>query len=316
MSFNITIEVLDGFSNRLHLNTVLNLVVNIPTIYFIVFHSSKAMGFYKYYLLYTVVTTLVMDLHQTFFYGIYFLLPSMVNYLIFNINISVVGFGLLSLAGYRYFSLNGSFNFFEKKITLFGLFFVGIVYPIPTVITLVLASFDQNEKEITNLVKNQSPEFLSLTKLGICSSFKTAPLGYLYMGISGLQIGLVEFLGFFFTLRTVSVLKSLKGSLSKTTYSVQKQFLISMSLQILIPIFTLLMPISLVMFLAILNVRNSSFFSEIAVHIMTLHAPLNGLVILLSIKPYRDALKKFTSFKFFNINVQIFAVTTSETTDR
>ena len=276
MSINVSVQVLDEFSNRLRINTALNVIINVPTIYLIICRSSTAMGFYKYYLLYSVVTTFIMDLHQSVFYGVYFLLPSMasccssycrylgmiwgpqVNYLILNLNMSIVGFGLVSLAAYRYFSLTGELKFFEKKYSLLILFLLGITYPIPTIIALVVASFNQSREDIESLIGRQNPEFLTLVNMGICSSFKTLTLGYLYIGISGIQIGIVECLGFVLALKTMNLLKSLRGSLSKSTYDLQRQFLISMVLQLLIPIFTLIIPTMVIMSLALLNIKNSA----------------------------------------------------------
>ena len=79
MSSNFSVANLDNFASRLHYNTALNLGVNIPMIFLIIFYSSKAMGYYKYYLLYSVVTTMIMDFHQTFIFGMYLLLPTMTN---------------------------------------------------------------------------------------------------------------------------------------------------------------------------------------------------------------------------------------------
>ena len=72
-------EILASVPNyylRLQINTVTNLSVNFMCIYLVLRYSTKAMGNYKYYILFNVISTMIMDFHITCVYGIMLLFPS------------------------------------------------------------------------------------------------------------------------------------------------------------------------------------------------------------------------------------------------
>ena len=75
MNNSSILEMVDGYYIRLQINTITNLIVNSTCIYLILNYSSKAMGNYKYYILFNVVSTMIMDLHISGFYGVLVLFP-------------------------------------------------------------------------------------------------------------------------------------------------------------------------------------------------------------------------------------------------
>ncbi|KAE9548031.1 hypothetical protein FO519_008753 [Halicephalobus sp. NKZ332] len=268
------------------------------------------MGYYKYYLLYTVVTTMIMDFHQTLIFGMYLLLPTMTNccsgfcrswdmfwgpqfnYIILNFSMSITGCSLIALALYRFYVLSGKVFIFESKYSIPLLFIISVLYPIPTVIVQRIATMGQTREGILALIQKKAPEYILIVEQGFCSGFKTPLLGFMYIAVCGIQISIAEIIGLIYAVKTVKLLRRLKDSLSPTTYSAQKQLIKSVCIQFMIPSITLCIPVSIFIFIAVLGLQNTSLYSEIAIHLMTLHAPLNGLAIFFTIKPYRDAVKK------------------------
>ena len=75
MPSNFTFEDLDAFGQRLHINTAIDLIVNFYVIYLILTKSTKQMENYKYYILFTVCTGLLMDFHLSFIFGMFITFP-------------------------------------------------------------------------------------------------------------------------------------------------------------------------------------------------------------------------------------------------
>ena len=69
-------EMFNSYFWRLQFNTVCNLLVNVITIYLILRHSTAEMGNYRYYILFTVLSALIMDFHISCFFGLYVLFPA------------------------------------------------------------------------------------------------------------------------------------------------------------------------------------------------------------------------------------------------
>ena len=73
---NFSFEEFDSYFLRFQINTVCNLLVNSFCVYLILKKSTQAMGYYKYYILFTVMSAMIMDFHISCIYGMYFLVPS------------------------------------------------------------------------------------------------------------------------------------------------------------------------------------------------------------------------------------------------
>ena len=81
MSLNTSsaLEMLDSYFWRLQMNTGFNLFINSVCIFLVLTKSTPAMGYYKYYILFTVVTAMVMDFHVSCIYGLYIFFPQPVT---------------------------------------------------------------------------------------------------------------------------------------------------------------------------------------------------------------------------------------------
>ena len=69
-----TVVAKANFSNyhlRLHSSAVLALFANALAVFIVTKHSTKAMGLYKYYILLTLITAVIMDLHLSVIYQPY-----------------------------------------------------------------------------------------------------------------------------------------------------------------------------------------------------------------------------------------------------
>ena len=72
---DFSFKTFDSYFLRFQINTVCNLFVNSICIYLILTKSTSAMGYYKYYILFTVISAMIMDLHISFVYGLYIFFP-------------------------------------------------------------------------------------------------------------------------------------------------------------------------------------------------------------------------------------------------
>ena len=72
---NFSFATFDYYFMRFQVNTVCNLLVNSTCIYLILRKSTPSMGYYKYYILLTVVTAMLMDFHISFIFGPYIFIP-------------------------------------------------------------------------------------------------------------------------------------------------------------------------------------------------------------------------------------------------
>ena len=74
-TMNSVMDEFGGYFWRLQINTGTNLSVNFICIYLILTKSTPAMGYYKYYILFTVVAAMIMDFHISCIYGLYIPFP-------------------------------------------------------------------------------------------------------------------------------------------------------------------------------------------------------------------------------------------------
>ena len=216
--------------------------------------------------------------------------------------------GTLALALYRFYALSGKIAIFESKYSIPILFLLSILVAVPTIVVQRMATLGQTEEGVLSMIKEKAPQYIFIVEQGFCSSFKTPLLGLIFAVVYGIEISIIEVSGLLYTIKTVKLLREVKSSLSAATYSVQKQFILSIFIQFMIPLITLVIPViifffiqlfklenavgELVIFLNKRGIHNFLVYAEIAVHLMTLHAPLNGSAILFTIRPYKDAIKR------------------------
>ena len=71
-----TIEGFIAYGDRLHINSIIDIIINGVATFVVWNYSTKAMKTYKYYILLTIFCTFLMDFHVTFIYGPFLMLPS------------------------------------------------------------------------------------------------------------------------------------------------------------------------------------------------------------------------------------------------
>ena len=71
-----TFEEMLEYGHRLHLNTLINSLINGVAAFVVLRYSTKAMGIYKFYILLTIFCAFCMDFHITFVFGPYIMLPA------------------------------------------------------------------------------------------------------------------------------------------------------------------------------------------------------------------------------------------------
>uniref|UniRef100_A0AC34RSZ3 Uncharacterized protein n=1 Tax=Panagrolaimus sp. JU765 TaxID=591449 RepID=A0AC34RSZ3_9BILA len=309
-------EEIFGFAPHLYIFAAVNIIVNCTVTYLILFHSTQNMKFYKWFLLYSVVTAMIMDLHNSIIYGAYYLLPAMIacctgicknwgmywgsnlNYMIFELDLAVMGFGLCALMIYRYHVLNGTSELMEKKWFILCLFLVSIIYLIPIYIPEILALEGMTNETVIDYINRTAPQYIKVVKTGICSAFVDLKWGMIYFVVAGVCIIFICGLALYYSIKSVLLLRRLRESMSATTYALQKQFIYSVFVQIAVPLFSFVLPVLSIIIITLLGCRISLIYSELFVKSTLLHAPLNGLAVLFTIKPYREALKQMV-YKIF-----------------
>uniref|UniRef100_A0AC34QL75 Uncharacterized protein n=1 Tax=Panagrolaimus sp. JU765 TaxID=591449 RepID=A0AC34QL75_9BILA len=268
------------------------------------------MRHYKWYLLYNVLAAMVMDFHSSIIYRGYYLLPTFVacctgickswgmywgsnlNYMIYELDVSIMGFGLTSLMAYRYHILNGTSEIMEKKWFIPCMFVSSIIYMTPTYFVQRLAFEGMTTETVVDYISKTAPHFIKVVNTGICSSFVNMTWAKVYFGVSCVAILFMGSIGIFYTIKSVLLLRRLRNSMSATTYAIQKQFIYSVLVQLGVPAVTFVVPIILMLIGSALGCQVSLVFSELFIKTTLLHAPLNGLAVLITIKPYREGLRK------------------------
>ena len=71
-----TKEEIISYGNRLHINTVIDIVINGVALYIVTKHSTQAMKTYKRFIMSTIISAFLLDFHITFIFGPFIVLPT------------------------------------------------------------------------------------------------------------------------------------------------------------------------------------------------------------------------------------------------
>ena len=171
---------------------------------------------------------------------------------------SVAGCGLLALACYRYYTLSGKSAMFDSKYSILLLFVISALYPTPTMVAQRIASFGQNIEGLLEVIQKKAPEYTFLVEQGFCCGFKNPTLSLIYMVCCGIQVSMIAFVGLLYAVKTIRLLEGLKHSLSPSAYAAQKQLVRSVCIQFMIPSITLVAPVCIVIFTALMRLPNTN----------------------------------------------------------
>ena len=171
---------------------------------------------------------------------------------------SIVCCGLLALALYRFYTLSGKKAIFESRYSIFILFIISAIYSIPAILVQRLATVGQTKEKVLEMLEIKAPHYISVVEQVSCSAFKTPLLGAAFVIFYGIQISIVEFIGLLYTMKTVKLLKQVRSSLSAATYSAQKQFIRSIFIQFMIPLFVLVVPVVVFFFIQWGKLQNTN----------------------------------------------------------
>ncbi|KAE9549183.1 hypothetical protein FO519_007608 [Halicephalobus sp. NKZ332] len=212
---------------------------------------------------------------------------------VLHVNLSFVGISIFVSLLYRYYSLASSskFHFFKSRKSFLVYFIVCILYPFPIIIINNVMYYKTNKQDMLKFVDLIASEFSFIYTYGNCSTFSDLELAVLDLAMTFLCILLVGGLILTYSIKTARLLNSVKSSLQPTTYAMQRQLLYCLYFQCLIPVFFLLFPTTLLIMCLLFKVTNMDFWSQIATQIFALHSSANGILVIFSIAPYRNALK-------------------------
>ena len=156
------------------------------------------------------------------------------------------GAGLSIMTGfiYRYYSLKGELDFFHKKrmIGIIGL--MVLLYPVPCLIPNWI-QYRYSERDSQIWVEENYPELLYIYTHWTCSGFYDLDCLIASIVVAMIQILIIGHFSAHYFKRSILLLRTLKQSLPVTSYALQKQLLIVLCLQIMLPFFFLVLPLTI-----------------------------------------------------------------------
>ena len=167
-----------------------------------------------------------------------------------HLTLSATGLSILSGFVYRYYSLKGELKFFHQKKTIAIIGLVVLLYPVQCLIPNWI-EYKYSLADAHNWVQTHYPEFYYVFTHWTCSAFYDESCLFWSIVLAMIQILFIAALIMYYFRKCVKLLNSVKGSLTAATYALQKQLLVTLCLQMMVPICCLLIPIT-VLFVAML----------------------------------------------------------------
>uniref|UniRef100_A0A7E4VIE0 G protein-coupled receptor n=1 Tax=Panagrellus redivivus TaxID=6233 RepID=A0A7E4VIE0_PANRE len=268
MSATVTQDDFIPYSNFMHINTFLVSSIGAFTFYLILFHSTKEMSYYKYYMLSFTFSAIIFDLHVSFIFSPLpiFPLPALcctsvffinstwrqeiVNFVIMHFFLSYLGISILIILLYRYQSLKGNLSFFHSKRGVIILALWIILYPLPSVISLYFAL--GGEEETLAYVKANYPETYDLYANHACYTLIN-PVGMtVYATTAACEILFVCIVGPYGVFKVYRLLYEKKIKFSAKTYELHRQLIHSLVVLAVVHAFFLAVP-TITAFIMIIN---------------------------------------------------------------
>ena len=168
------------------------------------------------------------------------------------IHFTLSGAGLSIFTGflYRYYSLKNELEFFHKKRIIIIIAIAVIIYPIPPLIPNWL-QYTYSKDDTKMLIREHHPDMFYVFTNWACSIFYNE----VYMKFATISAIIhIFFIGsciFYYAIKCIRLLNAVKHSLTAATYALQKQLLIVLCFQVMIPVVCLIIPTT-VLFVALL----------------------------------------------------------------
>ena len=269
---NYTVEDLDNYFHRFHINTAWTVLTNILAIYLVCTKTTKEMGNYKYYLLLTLFCPMIMDLHISVFFGIFMAMPvaghcaagltrylgyffgSKIQYGVMHETVSWTGVSLLIGFLYRYYSIKGEIERFHKKRNIILIPLILLAYPIPSITTLYYAEWGYTYDERIQFVQDHVPQYYTLYKeFKVCNVITSNLKAGIYLLTAIIQI-IIVYTGYLVvSIKIMRLLKEVKSSLTAATYALQKQLFTALVFQCIIPLIFLAGPMWILMIIVLVE---------------------------------------------------------------
>ena len=269
---NYTVEDLDNYYHRLHINTVWTILTNITAIYLVCTKTTKEMGSYKYYLLLTLFCPMIMDLHISVFYGLFMTMPigghcttgparyfthyfgTIFQYGFMHETVSWAGISLFCGMLYRYFSIKGELEKFHRKRNIVLIPVILLIYPIPTIAALYYGDVGHTLEEQVEYIRKHAPEYYLLySEYKMCNTFTEPSKAGIYLLVAMVQIMIVYIGYIIISIMVIRLLKQVRSSLTTATYALQKQLFRALIFQCVIPLIFLAGPLWLLMMVVFLE---------------------------------------------------------------
>uniref|UniRef100_A0A7E4USU2 Serpentine Receptor, class D (Delta) n=1 Tax=Panagrellus redivivus TaxID=6233 RepID=A0A7E4USU2_PANRE len=305
MEITVTVDDFTTYGHLMHINSIIVLSIGVFTIYLTVFHSTKEMGYYKYYILNFQLAATLFDLHISFVYSPLPILPvasmcstsvlaknvtwvyEYINYIIMHFTLSYVGVSIFIGLLYRYCALQGSLYFFHSKRGVAIIALGNLVYPLPVTIALLCAV--ENRENTLLFIKTKYPSYYELFKNNCCNAL-AKPTGVLiYPAVAAVQIVAVASCSGIAMFKINNLMKEKQSILTKKTYDLHRQLIYSLWVQAFLPTCFLVIPTVTAFLMVIKAFGNLRAISLTIIPILCLHSAVLGLSTIVMTKPYRQA---------------------------
>uniref|UniRef100_A0A7E4VRG3 Serpentine Receptor, class H n=1 Tax=Panagrellus redivivus TaxID=6233 RepID=A0A7E4VRG3_PANRE len=305
MSAAVTVDDFDTYSNYMHANSVIVLSIGLFTIYLTLFHSTKDMGYYKYYIFNFQLAATLFDLHISFVYAPVPILPApgicstsifsvnapwyfeYGNYIIMHFTLSYVGVSIFIGLLYRYFALQGNLHFFHSKKGVVIMALCNLIYPIPVTITLINGVASVEESNL--YIKTEYPQYYDMFIQNCCYSLSGPLEAIIYVAVAVSQITAVAVCSGVAMYKINNLMKEKKLNFTKKTYDLHRQLIYSLWVQAFLPTCFLAIP-SVTGFLTLAtSLFDLRTVALTVCPVLCLHSAVLGLSTIVMTKPFRQA---------------------------
>lgn len=168
-----------------------------------------------------------------------------------HFTLSFVGLSMFSSFLYQYCSLTNELELLQSIKCTIILLIISIIFPLPCVI-LLISTLDRPTflKDVTE----QMPDLYQFLVINLpCNGLKMDTKTYFYAISILIEILIGSTGSWYLGYRIMKKLAELKNVLSSATLKAKKQYLLSLSLQMIIPILVIIIPIFALVICVVLN---------------------------------------------------------------